>query len=160
MFSAGARAGSEPPGSRSSVLTRPPPQLGLLPVLLQGPPRAPPRPAGPLGKEGAASGPAGEPRVLLPGPAASSRAPPLQGSPPRRPHPGWWRGPGPVARQLAGSRRAQGGRMGERRGLDFRPPRPRYAPDLWNGRGLKPYSKHCTRTPLSRGSPLQFISLP
>ena len=46
----GARAGTEQPGSGSTGLTRPPPQLELLPALLPGPPRAPrpaPRPAPP-----------------------------------------------------------------------------------------------------------------
>lgn len=48
----GARAGSEPLGCWSTALTRPPPQPGLLPVLLPGPPPSPspaPRTTDPAG---------------------------------------------------------------------------------------------------------------
>lgn len=76
----GAQAGSEPPGCWSTALTRPPPQPGLRPAPLSGPPRAPPRRAGPagkglerLGEVGALQGP--------PAPSLRGPAPPLRGSP-------------------------------------------------------------------------------
>lgn len=160
----GALAGSEPPGSGSTALTRPPPQPGLLPVLLPGPPRAPrpaPRRGAAAGKGRRGGGPGqGAPRL----PARRSEARPLlSGSPLSRPRRGWWRGRFSAAHQPVGLRRAQGARLGERRGLDFRPLRPLCAPCLWNGRGPKPCSKQRTQTYSPgevRSPPRQFISLP
>lgn len=65
----GARAGTEQPGSGSTGLTRPPPQLELLPALLPGPPRAQ-RPAPPRR-------PAGERRRGV-RPSQSARGPPAR----------------------------------------------------------------------------------
>lgn len=160
VFSAGARAGSEPPGSRSTALTRPPPQLGLLPVLSRA--RPAPRPAQParLGRKARRPAQPESPGSSRPDPPRPA-GPLLSGAHPRggrTPGSGAARARWLASRPESGAHRA----LGWASGGDWisGPLRPRYAPDLWKGRGLKPYSKHCTRTPLSRGRPLQFISLP
>lgn len=157
----GTRTGSEPPGSGRTALTPlPPPQPGLLPVLLPDPPRSRPRPAeqrwlGEAGPAGAAWGRAGEPRG---GPA----------DPLSRACPGAGRGGGSAAgapRSPAGRTQALAG-CGARRvaGAGFQVSPPRWNSALWNDGGLKSCGEHRAQHPRSlgdaRSSPHQFISLP
>lgn len=154
----GAPAGSKPRGRWSAALTRPPPQPGLLPVLLPGPPHAPPRPAEPGGpsRRGKAAegrrvvGPAREPLVhpsTRPGPSLRGPPPPLRGA-----RPSGCGGAGGTACRV----QARAGRTAPRAtGLDFGPPRPGSAPALRNRGGLNPRCRQLAHTPLSSGSPPQ-----